>query len=95
MKSLVPIPPEDARDLRQQKETGLGYQVVSVRLKDGRSFEQVVVSEGCVIAVRGYADELPFRLDEVATVKVNHKRWNFRDWSDKGQRLPRSNTATA
>jgi hypothetical protein len=95
MKSLVPIPSENARDLRQHKETGLGYQVVSVQLKDGRSFDQVVVSEGCVIAVRGYADEVPFRLDEVATVKVNHKRWNFRDWSDKGRHLLKSNAATA
>ena len=81
MKSLVPIPSENARDLRQQEETGLGY--------------QVVVSEWCVIAVRGYADEVPFRLDEVATVKVTHERWNFRDWSDKGRHLVKSNAATA
>jgi hypothetical protein len=76
MKCLVPIPAETATELKQQQETGLGYQVVSVHLKDGRSFDQVVVSEGCIIIVRGYT-EVPFRPDEVAAVKVNNKRWNF------------------
>jgi hypothetical protein len=94
MKCLVPIPPETAAALKQQKETGLGYQVISVQLKDGRNFDQVVASEGCIIAVRGSA-EIPFRFDEVATVKVNHKRWNFRDWSDKGQHRAKNKAATA
>jgi hypothetical protein len=55
----------------------LGYQVVSVNLKDGRRFDQVVASEGCGIQVRGYSD-VPFKQDEVAAVQVNHRRWNFR-----------------
>jgi hypothetical protein len=33
---------------------------------------------GCIIAVRGYT-EIPLQFDEVAVVRVNHKRWNFRD----------------
>jgi hypothetical protein len=93
MKCLFPIPPETAADLKRQNETGLGYQVVSVQLTDGRSFDQVVASEGCIIAVRGYT-EIPFQFDEVATVRVNHKHWNFRDWSDKGQHRPKSRAAT-
>jgi hypothetical protein len=94
MKCLVPIPAETATELKQQQETGLGYQVVSVHLKDGRSFDQVVVSEGCIIIVRGYT-EVPFRPDEVAAVKVNNKHWNFRDWSDRGQYRPKSKVAVA
>jgi len=39
--------------------------------------------------VRGYS-EIPFQFDGVATVKVNYKRWNFRDWSDKGQHRGKS-----
>ena len=81
MKCLVPIPPESATSLKREKETGLGYQIVSVVLKDGTRFEQVVASEGCIIAVRGFA-EVPFKFNEVATVEVNHRRWNFRKWSD-------------
>jgi hypothetical protein len=94
MKCLVPIPPETAAELKCQKETGLGYQVVSVRLKDHRTFDQVVVSEGCIIAVKDFA-EVPFRFDEVATVTVNHKRWNFRTWSDKDRLRLKTSAATA
>jgi hypothetical protein len=81
MKRLVPIPSGCVERLDRVKETGIGYQIVSVELKDGRIFEQVVVSEGCIIEVRGYK-EIPFAADEVLSVEVNHKRWNFRDGSD-------------
>ena len=81
MKRLVPIPGGCVDDLDRVQETGIGYQVVSVKLKDGRLFDQVVASEGCIIEVRGYK-EIPFVPDDVALVKVNHKRWNFRGGSD-------------
>jgi hypothetical protein len=81
MKRLVPIPSEFVDDLKQAEETGIGYQVVSVELKDGRSFDQVVTSECCIIAVRGYK-EIPFATDDVASISVNHERWNFREGSD-------------
>jgi hypothetical protein len=58
----------------------VGYQVISVELRDGRTFEQVVTSEGCIIEVHGYK-EIPFAPDEVASITVNHRRWNFRDLS--------------
>ncbi len=84
MKRLVPIPCECADDLRRQRETGPGYQVVSVTLRDGKCFEQVVTSEGCVIHVRGHRD-VPFAPDDVASVSVNHKQWNFRQHFDKAR----------
>jgi len=81
MKRLVPIACELVGDLKQAKETGIGYQVVSVELKDSRSFHQVVKSECCISEVRGYK-EIPFTAEDVASASVNHKRWNFRDESD-------------
>lgn len=81
MKCLVPIPIRFVDQLKRAEETGLGYQVVSVELKDGRSFDQVATSEGCIIEVRGYK-EIPFAAEDVASVSINHKRWNFRDGSD-------------
>lgn len=81
MKRLVPIPRGCAEHLKGVEETGIGYQVVSVQLKDGRIFEQVAISEGCIIEVRGYK-EIPFSADDVVSASVNHKRWNFRDQSD-------------
>ncbi len=77
MKRLTPIPREWAAQLKRQSDTGIGYQVVAVTLKDGKHFDQVLTSEGCVIQVRGY-QEVPFTPDDVAAVAVNHKRWNFR-----------------
>ena len=81
MKRLVPIPSRFVDHLKRAAETGIGYQVISVELKDGRSFDQVATSEGYIIEVRGY-EEIPFAPDDVASVSVNHKRWNFRDGSD-------------
>jgi hypothetical protein len=78
MKRLIPIPRLYADRLRHHGETGMGYQVVSVTLKNGKHFDQVVTSEGCVIQVRGHKD-VPFSPDDVASVDVNHKRWNFRE----------------
>jgi hypothetical protein len=86
MKRLVPIPPEHADLLKHHRETGIGYQVVSVTLKNGLHFDQVVASEGCVIQVRGHKD-VPFSPDDVASVSVNHKHWNFRSQGDKPHRV--------
>jgi len=82
MKRILPVPDASIPDLKLTTETSLGYQVVSVTLKDGRYFDQVVESEGCIISVRGYT-EIPFAPEEIESVKVNHKYWNFREASDK------------
>jgi hypothetical protein len=47
---------------------GIAYQIVSAELRDGRSFDQDVTSEGCIIEVRGYK-EIPFGPDDVASVR--------------------------
>jgi hypothetical protein len=78
MKRLIHIPLEFSTRVQGQKETGMGYHVVSVTLKSGKHFDQVVTSQGCVIQVRGH-NEVPFTHDEVANVDVNHKQWNFRE----------------
>jgi hypothetical protein len=50
---------------------------VSVRLKDGRYFEQAVESEGRIIHVKGYRS-IPFTELDVDSVAVSDKPWNFR-----------------
>jgi len=81
MKCLYPIPQACLDDLKRVGETGIGYQVIAVELKDGTCFDQVLASEGCIIEVRGY-EGIPFASEEIASVIVNHKRWNFREASD-------------
>ena len=93
MKRLVPIPSDSVNRLKQDKETGLGYQTVSVQLRNGRHFDQAVASEGCIIAVRGY-DDVPFAPEEVEHVAVTHSRWNFRESSDVRRYREKSRAAT-
>ncbi len=81
MKRLIQIPTGLVGSLKRDTETGIGYQVVSVELRDGKSFDQVLVSEDCIIEVRG-EKEIPFAAADIASVRVNHKRWNFREGSD-------------
>jgi len=77
MKRLVPIPLETAEKLKKEKQTRLGHQFVSIKLKDGRYFEQAVVSEGCIIQIKGQKD-IPFAEAEVESVEFSAKPWNFR-----------------
>ena len=81
MQCLVPIPGRFVDDLRHAEETNIGYQIVSVELKDGRSFDHVITSEGCIIVVRWY-EEIPFTSEDVTSISVNHKHWNYREGSD-------------
>ena len=62
--------------LKEVGETGIGYQVVSVQLRDGRTFDQVVTSEYCIIEVRGYK-EIPFAAEDIASLSVNHRVLEF------------------
>ena len=55
--------------LKEAEETGIGYQVVGIKLKDGRSFDQVAVSDGCFIEVRGCRN-IPFPPEEVASLAI-------------------------
>ena len=48
MKCLCLIPQACLDHLERGEETGIGYQVVSVELTDGRYFDQVVVSEAAL-----------------------------------------------
>jgi len=59
MKCLYRIPQACLDDLKRGGETGIGCQVISLELKDGRCFDQAVASEGCIIEVRGY-EAVPF-----------------------------------
>jgi hypothetical protein len=77
VKRLVPIPQESLARLNTAKSSELGYRFVSVRLKDGRYFEQAVESEGCIIQVKSHRS-IPFTEMEVESVEVSSKPWNFR-----------------
>ena len=59
--------------LASQRETGMGYQVVTIRLKDGRQFAGVTVVGGVVNRVEG-AQSIPFAEDDIEDIVVTHDR---------------------
>lgn len=53
------IPSKTVIAVNRTEQGGLGYTLVSVELHSGRIFDPAVLSEGCIIQVRGYED-IPF-----------------------------------
>jgi hypothetical protein len=92
MKQLVPIPLESAKRLKAEQEAGPGYHFVAIRLRDGRNFEPAVACEGFIIQVKGYRGA-PFAAEEVESVAVTAKHWNFRQ--KKKDDRPKASSASA
>ena len=65
-----------ASELASKPETGMGYQVVSVILKNGEKFDQVAVVEGRITEIRGRKD-IPFTQDQIAQIILTHDKWDF------------------
>jgi len=57
--------------LNAQPETGMGYQVASVSLKDGRQFNDVLIVGGIVTKVGDWND-IPFGDDDIQRIVVTH-----------------------
>ena len=63
--------------LLTQPETGMGYQIVTVHLQDGRKYKQTIVDSGYITRIRGL-DHIPFSEDEIVEIIVTHDQWDFR-----------------
>lgn len=59
-----------------QPETGMGYQVASITLKDGSRYDQALIEAGYITRIRGRND-IPFNEDQIAEIVVTHDKWNF------------------
>jgi hypothetical protein len=62
-----------AKELVSQPETGMGFQVVSVWLKDGRRFDHVLIVEGCITRIKGL-ERIPFTEDQIGKIVVTHDK---------------------
>jgi hypothetical protein len=62
---------------RNQRETGMGYWVVTAYLKDNREFPQVLIDGGVVTRVRHYK-AVPFVENDVDRFEVTHEKWDWR-----------------
>jgi hypothetical protein len=55
--------------LAGQPETGMGYQIASVVLRDGKRFDQVMIVGGFITQV-GDNKEIPFREEQIVDIRV-------------------------
>ncbi len=62
---------------RHQGETGMGYWIATVHLKDGSTFAQVAIVGGVVIGVRHH-DVIPFVEEDIDYFEVTHDKWDWR-----------------
>ena len=59
--------------LAAQPETGMGYQVVAVILRDGRRFDRAVVEAGVITRIDGEGS-IPVCDEDIADLVVTHAR---------------------
>lgn len=70
---MIRLSDKRAERLASQPETGMGYQIATVILKDGRRIEQVTVIGG-VISNAGGVKELTFTEADIIDIVVTHGR---------------------
>ena len=73
---MIKLSSKWTEELINKPETGMGYQIVSIILKDGRKFDQSVVTEGQITEIHGYND-IPFMEEEISKIILTHEKWNF------------------
>ena len=58
-------------------ETGMGYHIVDIELKDGRVFKQVVIDSGFLTQILD-VDPIPFSESDISDVRVTDEKWNWK-----------------
>jgi hypothetical protein len=71
------LEPKWARQLSTSGETGMGYHVVSVVLKDGTRYDQVLIVEGCITQIILIGTNIPFSERDIHEIIVTHDKWDF------------------
>lgn len=59
-----------------QGETGMGYQIATVVLKDGRRFDRVVIVGGIIGQIKDI-EGIPFTEEQIEEILVTHDKWDF------------------
>jgi hypothetical protein len=71
------LPTAWSQFLASKPETGMGYQVVAITLRDGRRIEDVAIVGDIIGEVREHED-IPFEPEDIVGVELTHRRWQFR-----------------
>lgn len=73
---MVELTPRWAEELARRPETGMGYQIVTIVLKDAIRFDQVVIIDGRITGIRGLND-IPFGANDIQQIILTHDEWDF------------------
>jgi hypothetical protein len=71
--TVIALSDKWAKVLVPQPETGMGYQIVSVYLKDGRRFDHVVIVGGTISSIKGDSI-IPFQESDIDKIVVTHDK---------------------
>lgn len=72
---MITLSSKWAKALVSQPETGMGYQITSIYLKDGRRFDQVMIVEGRITSIKNDPN-IPFSESDIEHIVVTHEKWN-------------------
>lgn len=73
MNTQAKVPDRLATSIRNQPETGMGYSVGDLLLKDGRVITRVVIDSGFIVSV-DRRTEITFNPEEIESFMVTHDR---------------------
>ena len=78
-KQKCTLPEQWSSYLSEKGESGMGYQVVDIVLKDETIVKDVAIIESHLIGqIRGYKGPMPpFNVRDIAEIRLTHNRWNF------------------
>jgi hypothetical protein len=63
-------------ELVAQGETGMGYQIASIVLKDGRRFDRAVIVGRNITQIKD-VEGIPFTEEQIEQIIVTHDKWDF------------------
>jgi hypothetical protein len=70
---VLELSPQWVEFFRDKPETGMGYVVCSVQLKDGRTWDRVVIVGGVITSVNGNS-VIPFSENEISKFVITHDK---------------------
>jgi hypothetical protein len=60
--------------LLSKPETGMGYQICTIYLKNGKKYCQAIIDSGCITKIRNI-EGIPFSDDDIKEIEVTHEKW--------------------
>jgi hypothetical protein len=73
---MISLSDKWADKLVSQPEAGMGFQIVSVILHNGKRFDCSVVVGGYITQIKGVSG-IPFKEEDIADIIITNDKWDF------------------